>query len=58
MRRFKKILKWIASILLVLAAGLTVVVLARQNLKYEAPYPNIKASTDSAVIARGKTPCV
>jgi len=54
MRRFKKILKWIASILLVLAAGLTVVVLARQNLKYEAPYPNIKASTDSAVIARGK----
>jgi mono/diheme cytochrome c family protein len=54
MRRFKKILKWIGSILLVLAAGLTVVVMARQNLKYDAPYPKIKASTDSAVIARGK----
>src|SRR6185369_3534800 len=54
MRRFKKILKWTASILLVLAAGVTVTVMARQNLKYDAPYPGIKASTDSAVIARGK----
>ena len=54
MRRFKKVLKWIGSILLVLAAGLTVVVMARQNLKYDAPYPHITASTDSAVIARGK----
>ena len=54
MRRFKKILKWIASILLVLIAGVTVVVMARQNLKYDAPYPNIHASADSAVIARGK----
>src|ERR1043165_1427501 len=54
MRRFKKVLKWLASILLVLAAGLTVAVMARQNLKYDAPYPSIKASTDSAVIARGK----
>lgn len=54
MRRFKKILKWIGSILLVLAASLTVVVMARQNLKYDAPYPKIKASADSAVIARGK----
>ena len=24
------------------------------NKKFDAPYPNIKASTDSAVIARGK----
>ena len=54
MRRFKKILKWIGGILLVLAAGLTVVVMARQNLKYNAPYPLIKVSTDSAIIARGK----
>jgi hypothetical protein len=36
MRRFKKILKWTASILLVLAAGVTVTVMARQNLKYDA----------------------
>jgi len=54
MRRFKKILKWIASILLLLAAGLTVAVMARQNLKYDAPYPSIKASTDTTIIARGK----
>jgi len=54
MRRFKKILKWIASILLLLAAGLAVAVTARQNLKYDAPYPSIKASTDTTIIARGK----
>lgn len=54
MRRLKKILKWIGIVLLVLTAGLTITVMARQNLKYEAPYPNIKASKDSAVIARGR----
>jgi mono/diheme cytochrome c family protein len=54
MRKFKKILKWTALVLLVLAAGITLTVTARQNLKYDAPYPAIKASTDSAVIARGK----
>jgi mono/diheme cytochrome c family protein len=54
MRRLKKILKWTAIVLLVLIAGITVTVIARQNLKYDAPYPDIKASTDSAVIARGK----
>lgn len=40
--------------MLVLIAGVTVTVAARQHLHYDAPYPNIKASTDSAVIARGK----
>lgn len=54
MRRLKKILKWVSIILLVLMAGITVTVMARQNLKYKAPYPNIRSSTDSAVIARGK----
>src|SRR5438552_6410873 len=54
MRRLKKILKWTAIVLLVLIAGVTVTVMARQNLKYDAPYPDIKASTDSSVIARGK----
>lgn len=47
-------MKWIGSVLLVLIAGLTVVVMARQNLKYKAPYPNVKSSSDSAVILRGK----
>jgi mono/diheme cytochrome c family protein len=54
MKKFKKILKWTAIVLLVLIAGLTITVMARQNLKYNAPYPDIHATTDSAIIARGK----
>jgi mono/diheme cytochrome c family protein len=54
MKKLKKILKWTGIILLVLIAGLTVTVMARQNLKYSAPYPNIKSTTDSIVIARGR----
>lgn len=54
MRKAKKILKWTALVLLVLAGATTLTVTARQNLRYDAPYPDIKASTDSAVIARGK----
>jgi mono/diheme cytochrome c family protein len=50
----KKIAKWTGIVLLVLIAGITVTAAFRQNLKYDAPYPDIKASTDSAVIARGK----
>lgn len=40
--------------LIVLIAGITITTIARQHLKYDAPYPAIKASTDSSVIARGK----
>jgi mono/diheme cytochrome c family protein len=54
MRRFKKILKWTGIIILIIIAGLYITVLALQNKKFDAPYPDIKASTDSAVIARGK----
>jgi len=54
MRKFKTILKWVALVLLVLAAVITLTVTARQNLKYDAPYPDIKATADSAVIARGR----
>lgn len=54
MKRFKKILKWTGIVLLILITGLTITVMARQNRKFEAPYPNIKASTDSAVILKGK----
>jgi mono/diheme cytochrome c family protein len=50
----RKILKWTALILLVLIAGVALTTAFRQHLKYEAPYPNIKASTDTAIIARGK----
>lgn len=40
--------------MLVLIVGITLTTIFRQHLTYEAPYPNIKASTDSSVIARGK----
>jgi hypothetical protein len=33
---------------------LIIVVAFRQNLKFEAPYPDITATADSAMIARGK----
>jgi mono/diheme cytochrome c family protein len=54
MRRFKKILKWTGIVILALASGITITVMARQNMKYDAPYPEIIASRDSSVIARGK----
>ena len=54
MRRFLKILKWTGIVLLILISGLFITVMARQNLKYEAPLPDIHASRDSAIIQRGK----
>lgn len=50
----KKIARWTGIVLLMLISALTVVTAMRQNLKYDAPYPNIKTTSDSAVIARGK----
>lgn len=50
----KKILKWTVIILLLIIITLVVTVALRQDLKYDAAYPPIKASTDSAVLARGK----
>jgi mono/diheme cytochrome c family protein len=54
MKKIKKILKWTGIILLFLIIGITITTASRQHLKYDAPYPAIKASTDSAIIARGK----
>jgi mono/diheme cytochrome c family protein len=51
---FRKILKWTGIIIVSIVVMLVIVVAFRQDLTYEAPYPNIKASTDTAVIARGK----
>ncbi|NII25183.1 cytochrome c [Pseudoflavitalea sp. X16] len=50
----RRILKWTGIILLIIIAGLYITVEARQDLKFEAPYPAVKTSMDSAVIARGK----
>lgn len=50
----KKILKWTGIVFLLLIIVLVVTVSLRQNLRYDAPYPDLHASADSAVIARGK----
>lgn len=54
MKTLKKILKWTGITLILLVIIITIAVASRQNLKFDAPYPDIKASKDSAVIARGK----
>ena len=51
----KKFLKWVGIILLLLIATITVATSLRQNLTFNAPYPDIHASKDSAVIARGRS---
>ncbi|MFT3678731.1 MAG: cytochrome c [Ferruginibacter sp.] len=54
MKRLKKISKWVITTLVLLFSILTITVAMRQNIQYEAPYPSIKASTDSNIINRGK----
>jgi mono/diheme cytochrome c family protein len=51
---FRKILKWTGLVILFIISGTTISIAFRQHLTYNAPYPNIKASTDTAVIARGR----
>jgi mono/diheme cytochrome c family protein len=50
----KKILKWTGIILLALITCVTIITASRQHLTYDAPYPDIHASKDTAVIARGR----
>jgi len=50
----RKILKYTGIILLSAVLQLAIVTLLRQDMSYEAPYPVVSASIDSAVIARGK----
>ena len=54
MKRLKRIFRWTAIVLVVLTVALSLTVMARQNLKYSAPYPDIKTSKDTAIVARGK----
>src|SRR5262245_30435085 len=54
MKRFKKILKWTGIILGSLIIIFVILVFSLQNKTFSASYPNIHASTDSAVIARGQ----
>ena len=50
----KKILFVVAGGVGILLAGFAVFVGARQHLTYDSPYPEISASTDTAVVARGR----
>jgi len=50
----KKFLLWLFVGIILLITSLVVYVFAAGNRTYKAPYPDIKASTDSTVIARGK----
>jgi hypothetical protein len=50
----KKIFKWTGALVLLIILCVSAVVPFRQNLTYEAPYPELNATTDTAVIARGR----
>ena len=50
----KKIAVWVAGLVATAMVGLFVLVLVRWDRTFDAPYPAIQASTDSAVIARGR----
>jgi len=50
----RKIFKWTGILLLVLVAGVSIITATRQHVKYDAPYPDIHASKDSSIIARGR----
>ena len=54
MNRFKTILRWTGIALGSIIVLFVITVYAMQSKTYDAPYPDITASTDSAVIARGR----
>ncbi len=49
----RKKLLVVAGALVVLLAGFAIFVASRQDLRFDTPFPDITASTDSAVLARG-----
>lgn len=53
MQRLRSVLKWTGIVLGSVIVLFVITVFARSNRSFDAPYPNITASTDSAVIARG-----
>jgi len=50
----KKVLLGLLSLVVIVAVGFVIAVYTRYDRTFEAPYPTIKASTDSAIIARGR----
>jgi len=51
---FRKILLALVGLVALLVVAGAVFVASRQHLKFDAPFPSIAASTDTAVIARGR----
>jgi len=54
MKRFKKTVKWTGIIIASLLIIFVILVFSLQNRKFTATYPALHASTDSAIIARGR----
>ena len=54
MKRFKKVLNWTGIVLAVIVAIVVISGTILYNKEYDAPYPDLHASKDSAIIAHGK----
>ena len=54
MNNFRRILKWTGILLILLFAVLFASGVVLYHKEYEAPFPDVHASTDSSIIARGK----
>ena len=54
MKKFLKVLKWIVLVVVILIGVFIAYALLRSQETFDAPYPEITASTDSTLIARGK----
>ncbi len=50
----RRILVTLVALVVIAFAGLSIFIVARQNLTFDAPYPPVSASVDSATIARGQ----
>jgi mono/diheme cytochrome c family protein len=50
----RRILLTLVLVIVVAVAGLAIFVASRQTLRFDAPYPPVEVSADSAVIARGR----
>jgi len=54
MKKILRFLKWSGLVVCSLLITVSILTASRQNLKFNAPYPDIKASQDTTVIAKGK----
>lgn len=54
MKKALKIFGWIIGVFLLICFAMVGFVFLKWDQKYDAPYPDIKASTDSTMIARGR----